>query len=230
MKMIRRKQFPGKTAALALALTTVILGGCGKSGQAAKPTEPSPTPAQAAVTETAAPTAAPIKPVRQVGERFEGSFTFQGMEEKVQYEHIRSDAVGFEMDLDYESFKRVADADTERFVSVWDDPAKPENYLEVRADAGSAESVAEALTAELSKEYDVTTLEQQLDSGARAIRLEASVVKGTNQMAENLNSVYIIPAPDGCRVAWVRCFVTDSEGFSLRVSKMVNTLTAIDRK
>jgi len=223
--MIRRKQFPGKTAALALALTTVILSGCGKSGQAAKPAEPAPTPAPAV-----AETAAPVRPARQVGERFEGSFTFQGMEEKVQYEHIRSDAVGFEMDLDYESFKRVADGDCERFVSVWDDQARPENYLEVRADARSAEAVAEALTAELSEEYDVTTLEQELDSGARAIRLEASVIKGANQMADNLNSVYIIPAPDGCRIAWVRCFITDSEGFSLRVSKMVNTLTAIDRQ
>jgi hypothetical protein len=220
--MIRGKYGFGKSAALTLALTTALLSGCGKNPQSAAPASPAP----AAVTEPAAP----VKPARQVGERFEGSFTFQGMAEKVQYEHIRSDAVGFEMDFDYESFKRISEAERERFVSVWDDPAKPENYIDVSADTEKAELVADAITAQLSGEYDVTSDTRTLDSGAQAIRLEASVLKGTNLMGDNLQSVYIIPASDGCRVAWVHCVTADSEGFTIRVSKMLNTLTAVDRK
>jgi hypothetical protein len=56
------------------------------------------------------------------------------------------------------------------------------------------------------------------------------VLKGTNLMADNLQSVYVVPASDGCRVAWVHCVTADSEGFTVRVSKMLNTLTAVDRK
>ena len=232
--MSKRKHFFGKSAAIALALTTMLLGGCGKTNPNAAPTEAAASPAPAAVTEAAAPTAeasaAPVKPARQVGERFEASFTFQGVEQPVRYEHIRSDAVGFEMDFDYESFKRLSEAERERFVSVWDDPAKPENYIDVSADTGEAALVADAITAQLSGEFDVTSITRELDSGVKAIRLEASVLKGTNLMADNLQSVYVVPASDGCRIAWVHCVAADSEGFSIRVSKMLNTLTAVDRK
>ena len=224
--MIRGKHVFRKSAALTLALTTALLSGCGKNAQNAAPTEASASPAPAAVTEPAAP----VRPARQVGERFEDSFTFQGMAEKVQYEHIRSDAVGFEMDFDYESFKRLSETERERFVSVWDDPAKPENYIDVSADTGEAALVADRITAQLSGEFDVTSDTRTLDSGAQAIRLEASVLKGTNLMADNLQSVYVVPASDGCRIAWVHCVAADSEGFSIRVSKMLNTLTAVDRK
>ena len=65
--------------------------------------EPQPTPF-----ETAAPS--PV-PVRQNGERFETVIILEGMEEKVNYEHIRNDTLGIEMDYDYESFVRYSEPD-----------------------------------------------------------------------------------------------------------------------
>lgn len=57
---------------------------------------------------------------------------------------------------------------------------------------------------------------------------EASVVKGTNQMADKLQTVYIIPAHDGCLVATERCFIEESEGFGRRFGYMLNTLSVLD--
>ncbi len=53
------------------------------------------------------------------------------MEETVRYEHVRNTALGFEMDYDFESFVRRSEPDRECFISVYDDPEAPENYLEV---------------------------------------------------------------------------------------------------
>ena len=55
----------------------------------------------------------------------------EGIEETVRYEHIINDSIGIEMDYDYESLKRYSESDRERFVSVYDDPEKPEIYLDV---------------------------------------------------------------------------------------------------
>ena len=186
-----------------LAALVLSLAGCGKArpAETAAPTaapqataEAQPT-AEPAPAETAAPqpaeTPAPAPaPTRRDGERFEAVIMLEGMEETVNYEHVRREDLGFEMDYDYEMFVRQSGADCERFVSVWDgNPADPVDFFEVRYDAGNAEQVADALNAALSNEYDTTVDTRKMDNGVQAIRIEASVIKGTNQMAARLQVV-----------------------------------------
>ncbi len=247
--MLRRKYISTISLALALVLMTVLLGGCGIIGRSAKPAEttaepgpvvetapvePSPTPVSTpAPTEpvsTPAPTPTPIhQPVieRQNGERFEGTMTFQGMEETVRYEHIRNDALGFEMDYDYERFVRHSEPDRERFISAWDDPEQPENYLEVTSHAEDAGTVAAFIADRLSNEYESKPEPITLDRAGSCIHIEASVIKGTNQMAEHLQSVYVFPAPDGCRVAVSHCYVTDSEFYGMQIHRFMNSFSVV---
>ena len=171
----------------------------------------------------------PVEPERQNGERFEAVIVLEGMEETVQYEHLRNSAVGIEMDYDYERFHRQSDPDRERFVSVWDAPDAAENYLEVTCSAENAETVAEAVRKALSREYDLLESTRELAGAGSCIRIEASVIKGTNRMADQLQAVYIIPAPDGCRVATAHYAIEGAEGFGRRFSYMLNTLAVIDR-
>lgn len=166
---------------------------------------------------------------RQDGERFEAVIMIEGMEETVQYEHIVNEALGFEMDYDYELFERRSEADRERFVSVWDDAANPENYLELTYRAEDADTVAAAVREELSQTYDLTEVTRELEHAGSCLYIEASVVKGTNNMAEQMQRVYIIPASDGCIVATEHLAIEASEGFGRRFAYMLNTLAVIDR-
>ncbi len=206
---------------IALSLTfALLLTACGRTaGQE--------SPAPAAGTQVTASPAPEREAVRQDGERFEGTILLEGMEETVRYEHIRNEALGFEMDYDYESFKRITDADCERFVSVWDDPRRPENYLEVTRSDLDAEAYAASAIEALSREYDITRDSRQLACAGTCIYIEASVIRNTNNMAEHLQSLYIIPAPDGCRVAAAHSYITESEGFFRRFSYMVDSLSVI---
>lgn len=181
--------------------------------------------AKAAAPEDAAGTAPVIE--RQDGERFEAVIVMEGMEETVNYEHIRNEALGFEMDYDYESFRRYTDAERERFVSTWDDPGNIEDYMDVTRSAEDAETVAAALTEELSRDFELTRVTRKLERAGSCIRIEASVIKGTNQMTDQLQAFYIIPAPDGCRIATTHAFITESEGFFWRFDYMLNTLSVI---
>ena len=215
-----------------LAVLAVFLAGCGKK-PATESAAPTAVP-QPAVTATPQPTATPRPestdaPHRQDGERFETVITVEGMEETVRYEHIRNETIGIEMDYDYERFVRYTDGNSERFVSVWDDPAHPENYLEITFDTGSPELVADALSTVLSQEYDLTRVDRDLENAGRCIRIEASVIKGTNRMAEQLEAVYIIPAPDGVRLATTHAFIVESEGMWRRFDCMLHTLSVIER-
>jgi len=218
----------GLSAALALALA-----GCGSIPA----TENNPPKAETQVTpSTPAPTeAVPTAPVwteapivesgRQDGERFEAVIMLEGMEETVRYEHVKSAAFGFEMDYDYESFTRQRFATCERFISLLDDPEQPENYLEVRSDTGNAELVAEVILANLSSDYAVTSEYRELSRAGRCIYLDASVIKGSNQLADQLQAVYIIPAPDGCRVATAHYSIEAAEGFGHRFAYMIDTIS-----
>ena len=219
---------------IALSFVLVLsLAGCGRV-QGAAPEQPAvvETPEQPVPTEAAAPTQAPTDaptwPVRQDGERFEDSITVLGMEETVHYEHLRNEALGFEMDYDYESFRRSSDGERERFVSVWDDPDRIEDYMDVTRSMEDAETVAAALTEELSKDFELTQVTRELERAGSCIRIEASVIKGTNQMTDQLQAFYIIPAPDGCRIATTHAFITEAEGFFRRFDAMLNTLSVID--
>ena len=166
-------------------------------------------------------------PVREDGERFEAVIVLEGMEETVPYEHIINEALGFEMDYDYESFVRRSESERECFISVWDDPQQPENYLEVSFRVEDAESAAASVREELSREFDLTESARELDRMGECIYIEASVLKGTNTMADQLQMVYIIPAPEGCIVATVHCAVEAAEGFARRFNYMIDTISAI---
>ena len=113
---------------------------------------------------------------RQDGERYEGVITLEGMEQAVQYEHIVNLTAGFEMDYDYETFVRHSEADRERFALAWDDPENPEYYLEVTYSSEDAETVAAAISEELSKDYEITQGSMELDRAGSCIRIGASEV------------------------------------------------------
>ncbi|MBQ7437700.1 MAG: hypothetical protein IJV30_10340 [Oscillospiraceae bacterium] len=213
------------------AALMLILAGCGK---APAPVTESSTPetatpaaeSQSAVIETPAPSSVPG---RQDGERFEDVIILEGMEETVKYEHVVNKTLGIEMDYDYESFVRRCEADRERFVSVWDNAANPENWLEVTYSAESAETAAASVREALSLEYDLLEDTRTLDRAGDCLRIEASVIKGTNNMAPQIQTVYIIPAPDGCLIATAHCAIEASEGFGRRFAYMLNTLSVISR-
>ena len=216
--------------ALSAALV-LMLSGCGKTLAAATEANAANTAApavepQTPVTETSE--TAPL-PVRQDGERFEDVIMLEGMEETVQYEHVVSETVGFEMDYDYEFFLRRSEADRERFVSVWDNAANPENWLEVTYSAESAAAAEASISETLSQEYELLKETRTLDRAGDCVRIEASVIKGTNNMAPQIQTVYIIPAPDGCRIATAHCAIEASEGFGRRFAYMLNTLSVISR-
>lgn len=221
---------------LLTAILMLTLFGCGKA-PAADHTDPSAEPqvtadvhtpeedsGQTAVIESDQPAA---ESGRQDGERFEKVIILEGMEETVRYEHVINGAVGFEMDYEYEEFVRNSEADRERFISTWDDPSSPENYLEVVHSTMDAETTAASITELLSQDYDVMRDSRRLEGSGDCIRIEASVIKGTDRMADRLQEVYIIPASEGCCVATAHYAVEGAEGFGRRFAYMLNTLEII---
>ena len=180
------------------------------------------TPAEPdAVPETVA------EPGRQPGERFETVIILEGMEETVRYEHIRNDMIGFEMDYDYESFVRRSEADRECFISIYDNSATPENYLEVTYSSQDAETVAASIGEALSNEYEISRSTYLLDRAGSCIRIDASEVKGGGRMLDLLQMVYIIPASDGCRIATAHYSIESAEGFGRRFSYLMHTFSVI---
>ena len=171
----------------------------------------------------------PAQDEKQDGERFEAVIIMEGMEETVRYEHIRREDLGFAMDYDYENFVRQSEGERERFVSDWDDPADPQNYLEVSYDTGNANLVADAISAGLSDVYDLFQDERELDNSVKCLRIEASVIKGTNQMADRIQEIYIIPAGSGSIVARACYAIEGAEGFGRRFAYMVRSLNVLER-
>lgn len=206
------------------ALLLTALSGCGRSNSAA---ELAPT---AAPISTAAPSETQAETGGQDGERFEEFIILEGMEETVRYEHVRDDKIGFELDYDYERFIRQSGSEYERFVSVYDLPDAPENYLELRYSAEDADTVCASVSAALAKDYEIITESVQLDRAGRCIRIDASNAKGNGGTPELLQTVYIVPAADGCRVAAAHCTFESAEGFGRRFAYMINTLAVIDRQ
>ncbi len=195
--------------------------------ESSEPAQAAPSaPAQAVPSVPSAP--APASG-RQDGERFEGVITLEGMEETVRYEHIRSEAAGVEMDYDYELFVRRTGPDRERFISVYDDPEKPENYLEVEYRPEDAETVSASISEALSSEYEIRKSEYALDRAGTCIRIDADEVKGGGFMPDHLQLVYIIPAEDGCRVATEHYETVESEGFGRRFRYFVNSIEVVGR-
>ena len=211
-------------AAIAISFT-----GCSRRDTPAETPAPAVTPAPVGTAAPAAPDEPAAEPERQDGERYEAVIMVEGMEETVRYEHVLNDALGFQMGYDYERFLRRSEPDRECFISIWDDPQNPENYLEVTYSPEDADAVAASVRAALSTEYELLVGTRELEGAGSCLRIEASVIKGTNNMADQLQAVYIIPAPDGCRVAAAHYAVEAAEGFGRRFSYMLNTLAVTDR-
>ena len=209
---------------LSLLLLITALSACGSKKTESEPAD-SASPAESAEVPEAA-----ADPGREAGERFEAVITIEGMEETIQLEHIRNESAGFEMDFDYESFVRFSDSDRECFVSVYDDPNDPQNYLEVAYCAENAEAVEAAVSAALSKDYAITRETLALDGAGSCVRIDASAAKDGSGTTDVLMDVYIIPAADGCRVATARHIAEGSDGFGIRLAYLVNTLTLMDAR
>lgn len=208
-----------------LAALVLSLAACGKAPEAQQ--APADTASPADNGAQSAPSAPAAAPGRQDGERFDDVIMIEGMEETVHYEHFRSEALGFEMDYDYELFIRTSEPGLERFSSSWEDAADPWNYLELTFVAQDLETVAASVRAELSETNDLLEETRELDGAGRCLYIEASVLKGTNTMGDILQMVYIIPAGDGCIVAKELLMVEAAEGFGRRFACMLNTLTLI---
>ena len=214
-------------AVLVSALLLTTLCGCGKRDTAPAQSDPVVSSEAAAPSGTVESSEAEIVVGRQDGERFEDVIILEGMEETVRYEHVRNDGIGFEMDYDYELFKRNSEPDCEGFVSCYDIPESPENYLEVRYNPHDAESVAAAVSAALSNEYEIIRESYTLDRAGSCIRIDASDGKGGTGTPDQLQMVYIIPAADGCRVATAHYSFESAEGFGRRFAYMMNTLSVL---
>ena len=213
--------------AISVALTlvllpTAMLSGCGRADTASA--TPAPTE-QAAPAETPQPAATPG---RQDGERFETTVIVEGMEETVSYEHIRNEALGFEMDYDYEILERRQDADREVFLALGEDPEDPWNYFEIRRTAGDADSVTAGLSANFSDGYEsVSAAPFTFDGAGACTCINVSGAKDGKAPAGSLLTVYVIPADGSCLVALVRCTFESAGGFGVRANAMLNTLTLI---
>ncbi len=233
------KLIPVLSVILAVAVLLTVFSACGKNAEsdptgsasstesAAPAPTATPTPSVSPTTTTE-PSASPDTVGKKDGERFESVITIEGMEETVHYEHIRNESIGFEIDYDYENFQRRSEADRECFVSVWDDAASPENYLEIRRLSQDAETAAASIAGELSERYEVGWGTYTLERAGDCIRLDASVdANDTSQMMDQLQTVYIIPASDGCYVATEHYAIEASEGFGRRFSYMMHTFSPV---
>ena len=60
---------------------------------------------------------------RKDGERFEEVIGIEGQEETVQYEHVKNEQIGHELDSENESLKRITESDCQRLDSDYDQPA-----------------------------------------------------------------------------------------------------------
>ncbi len=205
-------------------LMLMLLVGCGRRNTTTMPAEPAVNNESVSMIEPAESSEADIIIGRQNGERFEDVIILEGMEETVRYEHVRNGMIGFEMDYDYESFVRFSEPESECFISIYDDAQKPENYLEIVHSNEAAESVADTIAEDLSKEYDITRTEMTLDHAGSCVKISASEDKNTHGTADMIYVVYIIPRDNGCLIAKESMYFEASEGFGRRFNYMVNTI------
>ena len=229
--MRRKKLAAPISAALVLALLmTALLSGCGGNSRPAAPAEPVSSPAPVSPAAPDEPAAAEADAGRQDGERFEEVILLEGMEETVQYEHVRNEAVGFALDYEVELLARRTEADRDCFVSIYDLPDDPWNYLELTRTVQDADAAAASLSAALLESFDTVVEEPvSLALAGSCVRLSASGARADKLNPGALQTVYIIPAADGCLVAAAHCTVESAEGFGARFSRMLNTLTVLDR-
>lgn len=213
---------------LSLALPISFFYGCGGSNGTEAAVAP---PATAAPAGTAEPVPSPetkIATGHQAGDRYEGTVMMDGMEETVRYEQIRNDTLGFEMGYDYDRFERHSEPDRERFILKDEDPAHPEVYLEITRSADDAETTAASIGEALSQEYGITSGEYVLDQAGNCIVINADTDKTGQMTMDLLQVVYIIPAGDGCLVAWGHNTFDSADAFGALYRSMMHTFAALD--
>ena len=202
---------------VASALLLTMLGGCQDNDRQTEQDTSS------SVSEAVADTG------RKDGERFEDVILLEGDEETVQYEHVKNEEIGFELDFEYESFHRMSGSDYERFVSVYEDAKKPEIYLEITYSSEKADNTVKKIKADLSKKYKtVTVTSSELTNAGQCRCIDASAGKGGKAPKDSVQTVTVIPAGDGCIVAAAHYTIESAEGFGRRFSYMVDTLSVID--
>ncbi|MCR5686991.1 MAG: hypothetical protein K6G58_03120, partial [Lachnospiraceae bacterium] len=125
---------------------------------------------------------------------------------------------------------RQKEADCEKFVSLYDDPEDPWNYLEVMYLPESADSAEAAISAELSETYEIIRENRTLAKAGECVVLDASAEKGGGTMPDRLQAAYIIPAGPGSIVARAHYAAEAAEGFGRRFTYMLDTLSVINQK
>ncbi len=222
--------------ALLLSLTLISLCGCQKQSDTQEITtntitfepisgaESTSSAAETGKESSSEPSASSSDDGRQDGERFKAAIMLEGMDESVNYEHLKNSELGIEMDYEYESLKRYTEPGRERLISTYDDPENPWIYLEITSSPESAEAVAESIISELSGEYDITKDSLLLEHAGECILIDASATNARSELSDQLMTIYIIPASDGCRIATAHYTYESAEGFGRRFSYMMNTL------
>lgn len=198
----------------------------------AAPSTEAEEPATSAEPEEPATSTEPEEPTgegRQDGERFEETIMLEGMEETVKYEHAINKELGVEMDYEYDSLARQSDPESERFVSFYDDPSSPDNYLELTRVPEGKDAAAETVKKDLSEKYEIEMDETTLEGAGDCVRLDVVSLKG-GALPDRLQTVHIIPAGDGCIIARAHYTLEAAEGFGSRFAYMVNTLSVIDAR
>ena len=117
--------------------------------------------------------------------------------------------------------------DKEKFISVYDDLKKPENYLEITSSKESLDAAADTVIKTLSKKYKVEKGSFNLNNAGNCIRIDASVEPDGVHMPDQLQMVYIVPAANGSIIATAHYAIEASEGFGRRFSYIMHTLEVI---
>ena len=206
---------------LSLILIIAALAGCNKPAADEKPVDEDKPVEATTSPDTVEPEA---ETGMKDGERYEATILLEGSE-KVGYEHAISKNVGFEIDYEYDSLARESESDHERFISVFETDDDAWNYLDVTSSTESADSVAEALTASLSNDFDsVEKHPITLDKSGECVYITAY---GAKDGSGRMQTVYVVPATDGCRVAEAHYTIESAEGFGARFGNMMNTFSPI---
>ena len=161
---------------------------------------------------------------RKDGERFEETIMLEGMEETVNYEHAVSESLGFEIDYDYESLIRKSDSEKESFISMYDDPEHPDNYLEVTFISENADAALTSIKDELSNSYDIEEETCTLSNAGDCFRIDAFAEKDSSNTSGRLQRVYVIPAGEGSLVATSHFTIESAEGFGGRFDDLIDTI------
>ncbi len=160
-----------------------------------------------------------ISSTRKDGERFEDVIILEGTEEPVKYEHAINDAIGIEIDFEYESLARKSESDKESFISIYDDPDNPDNYLEITYGSENMDAVTASISKELSKEYEIQTGTLDLENAGACTTID-TVSGGSGELLR----VYLVPSGEGTIVATAHFTFESAEGFGHRFDQMLGTL------